>query len=156
VGAGAAVDGDGVRALLDVDEQPSVGEGLGGAGDAAVQPLDGERSPAAGEADPVGDLADGADPGEFLLVAWHQQDLVLLAGVDRQRERHAREDDDIVNRDQKKTAHRVFTFSRCLRGIRRKDTITVVRDSHRISVVATEIIAWTDEQALRLVPERRL
>ena len=42
--AGLPVDGDGIGAFLDVDEQPAVGEGLGGAGDSAMQALEGERA----------------------------------------------------------------------------------------------------------------
>ena len=40
--AGAAVDGDVVGLLLDLDVQTAVGQGLGGAGDAAVQALEGD------------------------------------------------------------------------------------------------------------------
>ena len=61
-------------------------------------------------------------------VAGHEQDALLVAGVDRQRQGHARKDDDVVQRDQEKTAHRVFAFTRCLLRIstayhlsRRKD-----------------------------------
>ena len=38
--AGLAVDGDRVGTLLDLDEQPAVGQRLGGAGDAAVEALE--------------------------------------------------------------------------------------------------------------------
>ena len=39
---------------------------LGGAGDAAVKALEGDGARAAGQADAVGDLGDGADVGEFV------------------------------------------------------------------------------------------
>ena len=97
--AGAAVDGVVVRALLDLDEQAAVGHRVGGAGDAAVKSLQGDGASAAGQADAVGDLGDGADGGEFVLVVGDEQDALLLAGVDGERERHAREDDDVVERD---------------------------------------------------------
>ena len=37
--------------------------------------------------------------GEFVFVAGDQQHALFIAGVDRQRERHAREDDDVLQRD---------------------------------------------------------
>jgi hypothetical protein len=52
-------------------------------------------------ADAVGDLGHRADIGELLLVIGGEQDAVLIADVDRQRERHAREDDCVVQRDEK-------------------------------------------------------
>ena len=51
----------------------------------------------------IDDLGDGADAGKFLFVSGNEQNPFLLAGVDRERERHAREGDDVVERDQKKT-----------------------------------------------------
>ena len=76
-----------------------------GAGDAAVQPLQRHGARAAGQADAVGDLGDRADGGEFLLVPGHEQDALLLADVHGERERHAREDDGVVQRDQEKATH---------------------------------------------------
>ncbi len=75
---------------------------MGSAGDTAVQPLKGDGAGAAGQADAVGDLGDRADVGEFLFVSGNEQHSLLLAGVDRERERHAREDHDVVERDEKK------------------------------------------------------
>ena len=115
--AGLAVHGDGVGTLLDLDEQASVGKRLGGAGDAAMEALQRHGAATTGEADAVADLGDGAHGGEFGLVARDQQDLLLIAGFDRQRERHAREDDDVVQRDQKEATHQVFTFASYLRLI---------------------------------------
>ncbi len=66
--AGLAVDRDRVGALVDLDEQPAVGHRLRGAGDAAVQALQGDGAAAAGQADAVGDLGDRADAREVLLV----------------------------------------------------------------------------------------
>ncbi len=77
----------------------------GGAGDSAVKPLEGHRACAAGKADAVDDLGDRADVGKFIFVSGNEQDSLLLAGVDREREGHAREDHDIVERDQKKATH---------------------------------------------------
>ena len=102
--------GTGVGALVDLDEQAAVGQRLRGAGDAAVQPLQRDRAAAAGQPDAVGDLGDRADACEVLLVPRHEQHAILIAGVDRQRERHAREDDDVVERDKKKATHQVFHF----------------------------------------------
>ena len=99
--AGAAVDRPllGVGMLLDLDEQPAVGERMCGAGDAAVQALQGDGPRAAGQADAVGNLRDRADGREILLVLGHEQDALLLADVNGQRERHAGEDDCVVKRD---------------------------------------------------------
>ena len=108
--------GDGIGPLLDLDVQPPVGLGVGGAGDATVQALEGDGAAAAGQPDAVGDLGDRADVGKFLFVSGDEQHPLLLAGVDREREGHAREDHDVVERDQKKTTTSVsaFTFDSCL------------------------------------------
>jgi hypothetical protein len=82
--------------LLDLDVQASVGHGVGGAGNAAVQALKGDGARSAGQADAVGDLGHGADIGELLLVMGDEEDPVLLTHVHRERERHAREDDGVV------------------------------------------------------------
>ena len=90
---------------------------MGGAGDAAMEALEGDGAGAAGQPDAVGDLGDRADGGEFVLVSGNEQDSLLLAGVDRERERHAREDDDVVERNQEKATRHlrgVFAFASCL------------------------------------------
>ena len=76
---------------------------MGGAGDATVQALEGDGTAAAGQPDAVGDLRDRADVGKFLFVSGDEEHLLLLAGVDREREGHAREGHDVVEWDQKKT-----------------------------------------------------
>ena len=90
-----------VGALLDVDAQVAERVGLGGAGDAAVQPAQRGRAAAAGQADGVRDLGDGADLGELGLVTGDEQDALLVADVDGQRDVHGREDDGVVERNQK-------------------------------------------------------
>ena len=75
----------------------------GGAGDSTVQALEGDGASAARQPDAVGDLGDRADVGKFCFVSGNEQDSLLLAGVDREREGHAREGHDVVERDQKKT-----------------------------------------------------
>jgi hypothetical protein len=82
-----------------------------------VKALEGHRPSASGQSNPIGDLSDGADAGEFMLVPGHEKDALLLAGIDGERERHAREDDGVVRRDQEKTAHQLFTFNRDLSEI---------------------------------------
>jgi hypothetical protein len=85
--------------LLDLHVQPAVGRGVGGAGDRTVESLKGDRASAPGEADAIHDLGDGANVGKFVFVSGNEQDSFLLAGVDRERERHARESHDVVERD---------------------------------------------------------
>ena len=55
----------------------------------------------AGEADTIGDLGHRAHGGEVVLGRGEQQNLLLIAGFDGQRERHARKDDHVLERDQK-------------------------------------------------------
>ena len=64
-----------------------------------MEALQGVGPPAAGHADAVAYLGDRADVCEFVFVAGDQQHALFIAGVDRQRERHAREDDDVLQRD---------------------------------------------------------
>ena len=86
--------------LLDLDVQPTVGSGVGSAGDSTVESLERDGASAARQPDAVDDLGDRADVGKFGFVSGNEQDSLLLAGVDRERERHAREDHDVVERDQ--------------------------------------------------------
>jgi hypothetical protein len=89
----------GIGPLFDLDHQTAVGEVVRRPGDPTVQPVEGDRPGAAGEPDPFGNLGHRADVGECALVPGNQQDPVLIAGVNGQRERHAGEDDDVVQRD---------------------------------------------------------
>ena len=94
-----------VGPLLDLDEQPAAGIGLGGAGDAAVQTVQGDGAAAAGKTDGVGHLGDGADARVLALVLGDEQDAALVADVDRQRHVHVREDDDVVEWNEQELAH---------------------------------------------------
>ena len=66
-----------VAALLDLDEQPALRVGLGGAGDAAVEALERDGDGAAGQPDAVGDARDGADGRVLALVLRHEQHATL-------------------------------------------------------------------------------
>ena len=96
--------------LLDLDVQPAVGQRLRGAGDAAVQALEHDgasRRRAGGRGRrPRRRCRRSRSPAR----AGHEQHALLVAGVDGQRERHAREDDDVVQRDKKKATHQVLHF----------------------------------------------
>ena len=72
--------------LVDLDEQTAVGHRLGRPGHAAVQTLKGVGAASARHADAVGDLSNGPDGGEVLFVPGHEQNTLLIAGVDRQRQ----------------------------------------------------------------------
>ena len=63
-------------------------------------------------------VGNGAYGGELIRVAGYQQHPLLIAGVHGEGERHAREDDDVVERDQQKSAHHFFTFNSYLRPVR--------------------------------------
>jgi len=137
--AGRAVHRRWIRLLVDLDEQPSVRHRLGGAGDAAVEAMQREGAPSAGQPDLLADLGDGADRGKLPLVAGDQQNTLFVAGVDGQRERHAREDDDVVQRYEKEATHQNFTFASGLRSI----SAIISRCRRRstpISVLVTKII----------------
>ena len=103
--AGAAVDGGGVGALVDLDAQAAHRVGVGRAGDAAAGAL--ERAPCAppGRRDPLGDAGDGADGGVLALVPRDEQDLLVVADVDRQGDVHRREDDGVVEGDEEQVRH---------------------------------------------------
>ena len=74
---------------------------MSGAGDATVQALSTTARPPPGRRTRFGDLATVPTAANSV-VTRHEQHTLLLAGVDRQRERHAREDDDVVQRDKEK------------------------------------------------------
>jgi hypothetical protein len=64
--------------------------------DTAVETGQRDSASAAGQPDPVRDFGDGSDAGKFLLMAWHEQNAVLLGYVYGKRKRHAREDDCVI------------------------------------------------------------
>ena len=101
--AGAAVDRHVVGVLLDLDAQAAGVVGVRGAGDAAGDARERDGAAAAGQADAVGDLGDRADLGELAVVAGIEQDALLVADVDGERDVHGREDDGVVERDEKQT-----------------------------------------------------
>jgi hypothetical protein len=68
-----------------------------------VETLERDGASAARQPDSVNDLRDRADVGKFGFVSRNEQDSLLLADVDRERQGHAREGHDVVERDQKKT-----------------------------------------------------
>ena len=106
----ALVGGDAVLALLDLDEQPALGVGLGRARNAAVEALDRDGDGAAGQPDAVGHARDGPHRRVLPLVLRHEQDAILVADVDRQRDVHVGEDDDVVERDEQQLGHVRFTL----------------------------------------------
>ncbi len=70
-----------------------------------MQALERDRRRAAGEPAGVDDVGDGPDGRVLALVARHEQDLPLVADVERQRHRHVREDDGVVQRDEQELLH---------------------------------------------------
>ena len=105
-GAGAAVDGDVVRALIDVDAQLPGRVGMGGAGDAAADARQRHGPRAAGQADAVGDLGDRADLGERPVVARDQQHALLVPDIDGEGHIHGGEDDCVVEGNEQERGHK--------------------------------------------------
>ena len=105
--AGAAVDGLVVGGSSTSTRRRPVGSVLGGAGDAAVEAVQRDGLDAAGQADVVGDLGDGADGRELGLVPGHEQHALLVGDVDGERHGHVGEDDGVVERDQEEAGHEV-------------------------------------------------
>ena len=88
--------------LLDVDAQLLTVAGLRGAGQPAMQADDGRRPSAVRQLSALDHLGDHADAAELAALARQQEDAVLVAGVDRQRGRDAREDDRFIKWNQEK------------------------------------------------------
>ena len=118
--AGPLVGRGAVTALLDLDEQPPGGVGLGCAGDTAVQALERHGNGASGQPDAVGHACHRADCRVLALVLWDEQDALFVADVDRQRHVHVGEDDDVVEWDEQELAHDLVTLLRASRY--KKDT----------------------------------
>src|SRR5262249_15620793 len=78
---------------------------------AAVQPNEAYGRGAAREADALGDLGDGAHLGVLAFVARYEEDAVVVADLCRDRDVHVREDDGVVERDQKKGAQTIIRLS---------------------------------------------
>ena len=84
----------------DLDPQGPVQIRAGGAGDATAETLEARRQGAAGQAHLLVDTGDRPDRGELVAGAGDEQHLLLVTGIDAEGEVHAREDDDVVERDQ--------------------------------------------------------
>ena len=65
-------------------------------------------------------VGNGADPGVFIFVMRDEQYAIVLAGVDGESDRHAREDDNVVQWHQEQSTHQEFTFASCLPKISRR------------------------------------
>ena len=96
---------------VDLDAQAAGGVGVRGAGDAAGDAGQRDGAAAAGQADAVGDLGDRADLGVLALVARDEQDALLVADVDRERDVHGREDDGVVQGDQQERRRHIKLLS---------------------------------------------
>ena len=70
-----------------------------------MESLEGDGAGAAGEADTVADRGDGSDIRVATLVTRNEQHLGLLADVDRERDGHVGEDDDVLQRNQQQFPH---------------------------------------------------
>ena len=104
--AGAAVDGDVVGALVDLDAQAARRASVSAApATPRATPSSMRAAGAAGQADALGDAGDRADRGVLALVARDEQDALLVADVDRQRDVHGREDDGVVEGDEEQRGH---------------------------------------------------
>jgi hypothetical protein len=88
------------------DPQVAARGGVGGADRGAVERRERDRARAAGEPHALDDLGDHADAGELVAAAGHDRDAVVVGvDVDRQRYRHVREDDRVVDRHQQEGVH---------------------------------------------------
>jgi hypothetical protein len=67
-----------------------------------VEAVQCDGSAAAGKANAVGDLGDGADLRVLVLVLGDEQDAVLGTDVDGEGDVHVGEDDDVLQRDEQK------------------------------------------------------
>ena len=106
--AGAAVDGDVVGVLDDLDAQAADRRGLCAApATPRAMPSSDGAAGAAGQADALGDAGDGADAGVLAVVARNEQDAILVPRVDGERHVHGREDDGVVKRDEQKVLRHV-------------------------------------------------
>ena len=133
--ADARVGAHVVRVILDLDEETSLGVGLGGACDAPEEAFEGHGDSAAGQLHAVGDARDRADGRVLPVVLRHEQDTILVADVDGQRHVHVREDDDVFEWDEQQLAHdqphaprtlsvvsteKIATRARCASGLTKR------------------------------------
>ncbi len=100
--ADPAVGGLLVGPFLDLDEEAPLRIGGRGAGNPAVQAVQRDRVTAAGKADVIGHLGDGADLRVLVVVLRHEQHALFVADVDGEGDVHVGEDDDVFQGDEKK------------------------------------------------------
>ena len=84
--AGASVDGHLVGTLLDLDAKLAVGPVWAAPARPRCSPWSATARAAAGEADLLSDLGDRADLEELVLVAGDEEDALVVADVDRERD----------------------------------------------------------------------
>ena len=75
------------------------------AGHASMQAGEGDGAGAAGEAHPLGDLRHRPDVGEGAVLARYEQGAIGLAVVGGQGDRHAGEDDRVVEGEEDEAVH---------------------------------------------------
>jgi hypothetical protein len=90
----------GVGPFLDLDPETAVGVVRGRTGDRANATRQRDGAAATRQPNPVGHVGQHADACVFTLVLGHEEHLLGAADVDRQRHRHAREDDVVFERYQ--------------------------------------------------------
>ena len=88
-----AVDRHVVGTLLDVDEQPAVGHRVGGAGDPAVKAQEGDGAERRRAGEPGQRPPRRCRRLRTPVVPGNEQHPLLVADIDSERQRHAREDD---------------------------------------------------------------
>jgi hypothetical protein len=90
---------------LDVDVEPTLGARPRGAKQRAVKAGQRRDACAAGQAAALDDLGDRADFGVGAFVARDEQDARLVGRLERQRHRHVRKDDAVVQRYKEVVLH---------------------------------------------------
>jgi hypothetical protein len=88
-----------------IDAQHAVGIGRGGAECRPMEPHQRYGEPAAGQPDALGHVSHDADLGVGVVVPGNEEDAVVGADVDGQRNRHARKHDCVVQGDDSKPVH---------------------------------------------------
>ena len=75
------------------------------------RPVEADGAAAAGQADALADLGDGADLRVLALVPRHEEHALLVADVGGDGDVHVREDDDVVQRNEQQRAHQRSSLS---------------------------------------------
>ena len=94
-----------VRTFFDIDAEPAIRLRLSRTGHSSMETLKRHRISTSRQLDAFRHFRDHSNLGVGVAVPRHQENLFVVAGIERQRDRHPRENHRVIQRNQCKSCH---------------------------------------------------